>query len=97
MNPPPSIGTNPPLFNYPNHSKVAVCENTPGAPLSLMVQSKTQNYLNDERYNRPYSTRIEKGLDHRPKRPAIYFKSQGRMFLITAEGIDILRATYFFI
>jgi hypothetical protein len=62
-----------------------------------MVQSKTQNYLNDERYNRPYSTRIEKGLDHGPKRPAIYLKSQGRMFLITAEGIDILCASYIFI
>jgi hypothetical protein len=64
---------------------------------SLLVQSQTQNYLSDERYSHPCSTRIEKGLDHRPKRPAIYLKSQGRMFLITAEGIDILCASYFFI
>jgi hypothetical protein len=71
--------------------------NTKSFFFSLMVQSQTQNYLSDERYSHPCSTRIEKGLDHRPKRPAIYLKSQGQMFLIAAEGIDILRATYFVI
>jgi hypothetical protein len=84
-------------------SVIAEAECTARFPLtlkvffSLLVQSQTQNYLSDERYSHPCSTRIEKGLDHRPKRPAIYLKSQGRMFLITAEGIDILCASYFFI
>jgi hypothetical protein len=68
-----------------------------GAKSLLTHYRENHKYKNKGRHNNPHSTRIRNGLAHRPKRPAIYFKLQGRVFLITAEGIDVLRATQIFI
>jgi hypothetical protein len=55
----------------------------------------TNTELFGRRAQQPYGLRT--GLLLRSKRPAIYLKLQGRMFLITAKGIDTLRATSIFI
>jgi hypothetical protein len=63
-----------------------------GTKSLLSHYGDNHKYINKGRHNHPHSASIRNGLAHQPKRPAIYFKLQGRMFLITAEGINVLRA-----